>query len=195
MNIHFYNWILLTGIATTILIILLIIFPPSIYLIALIIIFGALLVFFVGESYFKDHIDEKREKFLLEINPIIGSNIQLARQNIQVIKNKSPGEKLIPLKNIWESKDSNLTKIGLDEQIRKDLSILKESLEEINKNISEFNALKVKFNDIEDSDKFTSLIARIVSFEDNLEVKLGEFIKNSQKLSFKIEEIISSNET
>lgn len=191
MNIPFYNWILLTGIGITLLIILFILFPSYFYLIALIIIFGALLVFFVGESSYKSHLEKKRVNFLLAIKPIISNNIELSKLNIQIIKDKLAGGKLEPLEKFLESRDSKIKRMGFDKEISRDLLVLKESIDEINKNVSEINSLKVKFNNIEDSTKFTTLIAQIVSFEDNLDHKLSEFIKNSQKMSIRIEKLIS----
>jgi predicted transcriptional regulator with HTH domain len=194
MNIHFYNWILLTSIVISILIIIFILFPNYPYLGAFIVLLGALLVFLVGESLNKSHKEKNREMFLLNIKPIININIDLAEFNRFIISDKSTGNELKLLENMWESGDSTLTKIGLENEMSKNLLVLKENVKEINENASDINALNVELINLKDSTKFTDIIGRIVSFEDDLEGKLGEFIDNSQKMSIGIEELISSEE-
>ncbi len=191
MNIHFYNWILLTGIVISILIIIFILFPNYPYLNVFIILLGALLVFLVGESLNKSHMEKNRKTFLFKIKPIIGSNIKLAESNIHIIKDKPAGCELSMLKNIWGPEDPDPAKIGLKEEMMMDLLVLKESVTKINENISDINALKVKFNTLKDSTKFTDIIGRIVSFENDLEGKLSEFIRNSEKMSIIVEDLIS----
>jgi len=194
MNIHFYNWILLTGMGISILAIIILLFPNYSYLGVLIILLGALLVYFVGESLNKSNQEKNREIFLQNIRPIININIDLAEFNRFIISDKSARTELKLLENILESGDSSLTKIGLEKEISNDLLVLKESIEKINSKVTDINALKVELINLKDSTKFTDIMGRIVSFEDELEVKLSEFIKNSEKLSIKIEEIISSEE-
>jgi len=188
MNIHFYNWILLTGIGISILIIIFILFPNSSYLGVLIVLLGALLVYLVGESIYKSHIEKNRETFLQKIKPIIRGNIELAQLNVHIIKDKTAGSKLKLLKDIWEK--DNPARLGLKEDITRDLLVLKESSEEINEKILHINNLKVKFNKLKDSAEFKDLMGRIISFEDDLEVKLAEFIENSEKISIRLDEII-----
>jgi len=190
MNIHFYNWILLTGIGISILIIIFILFPNSSYLGTLIVLLGALLGYLVGESLYKSHVEKNRETFLQKINPIIIGNIELAQLNMDIIKDKTAGSKLKLLKKLWEK--DNPARLGLKEELTRDLLVLKESSEEINKNVLHINDLKVKFNKLKDSAEFKDLMGRIISFEDDLEVKLVEFIENSEKMSIEIEEIISA---
>jgi len=190
MNIHFYNWILLTSIGISILIIIFILFPNSPYLGVLIVLLGALLGYLVGESLYKSHVEKNRETFLQKINPIIIGNIELAQLNMDIIKDKTAGSKLKLLKKLWEK--DNPARLGLKEELTRDLLVLKESSEEINKNVLHINDLKVKFNKLKDSAEFKDLMGRIISFEDDLEVKLVEFIENSEKMSIEIEEIISA---
>lgn len=191
MNIHFYNLILLIGMAISILAIIILLFPHYSHLGVIIVFLGALLVYLVGESYYRGHIENKQNTFLQKINPIISTNIDRANLNIHIIKDKPAGWKLNPLKNLWEARDPDPSKIGLKEEMSRNLLILKESTEEINENISNINALKVKFNTLKDSAELTDIMGRIVSFENDLEVKLNEFVKNSGKISVKIEKLIS----
>ncbi|MDI6723102.1 MAG: hypothetical protein QMD61_00495 [Methanobacterium sp.] len=125
-----------------------------------------------------------------KINPIIRGNIELAQLNMDIIKDKTAGSKLKLLKKLWEK--DNPARLGLKEELTRDLLVLKESSEEINKNVLHINDLKVKFNKLKDSAEFKDLMGRIISFEDDLEVKLVEFIENSEKMSIEIEEIISA---
>lgn len=191
MNIHFYNLILLIGMAISILAIIILLFPHYSHLGVIIVFLGALLVYLVGESYYRGHIENKQNTFLQKINPIISTNIDRANLNIHIIKDKPAGWKLNPLKNLWEARDPDPSKIGLKEEMSRNLLILKESTEEINENISNINALKVKFNTLKDSAELTDIMGRIVSFENDLEVKLNEFVKNSGKIFVKIEKLIS----